>query len=119
VVVIVAIAGAVAWWQPWAPKVDPGSAARMAYPLPDKPSIAVLPFANISGDKEQEYFSDGITNDIITELSKFSNLFVIASNSVFTYKGKAVKVNEVGRDWVSDTSSKEVSKGCWQGANQR
>jgi adenylate cyclase len=98
VVVIVAIAGAVAWWQPWAPKVDPGLAARMAHPLPDKPSIAVLPFANISGDKEQEYFSDGITNDIITELSKFSNLFVIASNSVFTYKGKAVKVNEVGRD---------------------
>src|SRR5512145_1025085 len=98
VVLIVAIAGSVAWWQPWAPKVDPGSAARMAHPLPDKPSIAVLPFANISGDKEQEYFSDGITNDIITELSKFSNLFVIASNSVFTYKGKAVKVNEVGRD---------------------
>ena len=98
VVVIVAIAGAIAWWQPWAPKVEPGSAARMAHPLPDKPSIAVLPFANISGDKEQEYFSDGITNDIITELSKFSNLFVIASNSVFTYKGKPVKVNEVARD---------------------
>jgi len=97
-VAIVAIAGGIAWWQPWAPKVDPGSAARMAHPLPDKPSIAVLPFTNISGDKEQEYFRDGITNDIITELSKFSNLFVIASNSVFTYKGKPVKVNEVGRD---------------------
>ena len=92
-VAIVAIGGAIAWWQPWAPKIEPGSAARMAPPLPDKPSIAVLPFTNISGDKEQEYFSDGITNDIITDLSKFSNLFVIASNSVFTYKGKPVKVN--------------------------
>jgi adenylate cyclase len=98
VVVIIGIAGGIVWWQPWAPKVGPGSAARVAHPLPDKPSIAVLPFANISGDKEQEYFSDGITNDIITELSKFSNLFVIASNSVFTYKGKPVKVDEVGRD---------------------
>jgi adenylate cyclase len=97
-VVILALAGGIVWWQPWAPKVEPGPAARVAHPLPDKPSIAVLPFANISGDKEQEYFSDGITNDIITELSKFSNLFVIASNSVFTYKGKPVKVNEVGRD---------------------
>ena len=98
VVVIIGIACGIAWWQPWAPKLDQGSAARMAHPLPDKPSIAVLPFTNISGDKEQEYFSDGITNDIITELSKFSNLFVIASNSVFTYKGKPVKVNEVGRE---------------------
>ncbi|HXV81281.1 MAG TPA: adenylate/guanylate cyclase domain-containing protein [Candidatus Binatia bacterium] len=98
VVVLVALAGGIVWWQPWAPRVEPGPAARGAHPLPDKPSIAVLPFANISGDKEQEYFSDGITNDIITELSKFSNLFVIASNSVFTYKGKPVKVDEVGRD---------------------
>jgi adenylate cyclase len=98
VVAIVAMAGAIAWWQPWAPKVEPESAPPTAHPLPDKPSIAVLPFANISGDKEQEYFSDGITNDIITELSKFSNLFVIASNSMFTYKGKAVKVDEIGRE---------------------
>ncbi len=61
-------------------------------------TIAVLPFTNLSGDPEQEYFSDGITNDLITDLSKFSNLFVIASNSVFTYKGKAVKVQDAGRD---------------------
>jgi len=61
-------------------------------PLPDKPSIAVLPFTNLSGDEEQEYFSDGITEDIITELSRFSELFVIARNSSFTYKGKAVDV---------------------------
>ena len=63
-----------------------------ALPLPNKPSIAVLPFANMSGDPEQEYFSDGITEDIITELSRFHSLFVIARNSSFTYKGKAVEV---------------------------
>jgi len=67
-------------------------------PLPDRPSIAVLAFANLSGDKEQEYLSDGITEDIITELSRFSELFVIARNSSFQYKGKAVDVRQVGRD---------------------
>ena len=64
----------------------------------EKPSIAVLPFKNLSGNPEQEYFSDGITNDIITDLSKFSELSVIASNTVFTYKDKAVKVKDVRRD---------------------
>ena len=63
-----------------------------------KPSIAVLPFTNMSGDVEQEYFSDGITEDIITELSRFRNLFVIARNSSFTYKGRAVDVKKVGRE---------------------
>ncbi|HEY4892819.1 MAG TPA: adenylate/guanylate cyclase domain-containing protein, partial [Reyranella sp.] len=66
--------------------------------LPAKPSIAVMPFANMSGDAEQEYFSDGISEDLITDLSKVSALFVIARNSSFTYKGKAVKVQEVGRE---------------------
>ncbi|MFC1896194.1 adenylate/guanylate cyclase domain-containing protein [Thermodesulfobacteriota bacterium] len=66
--------------------------------LPDKPSVAVLPFVNMSGDPEQEYFSDGITEDLITDLSKVSGLFVIARNSAFTYKGKPVKINEVGRE---------------------
>ena len=65
--------------------------------LPDKPSIAVLPFTNMSGDPEQEYFSDGMTEDLITDLSKLSGLFVIARNSVFSYKGKAVEVREVSR----------------------
>jgi adenylate cyclase len=67
-------------------------------PLPAKPSIAVLPFVNMSGDPEQEYFSDGMTEDLITELSTLSGLFVIARNSVFTYKGKAVKPEQVSRE---------------------
>ncbi|MCH7636876.1 MAG: adenylate/guanylate cyclase domain-containing protein, partial [Proteobacteria bacterium] len=74
----------------------PARAAPLA--LPDKPSIAVLPFVNMSGDPKQEYFSDGITEDIITELSRFATLFVIARNSSFHFKGKAVKVSEIGRD---------------------
>jgi adenylate cyclase len=67
-------------------------------PLPDKPSIAVLPFANMSGEAEQEYFSDGMTEDLITDLSKVSGLFVIARNSSFAYKSRSVKVQEIGRD---------------------
>jgi adenylate cyclase len=66
--------------------------------LPDKPSIAVLPFVNIGGEPEQEYFSDGITEEIITTLSKVPQLFVIARNSTFAYKGKSVKVQQVGQD---------------------
>ena len=66
--------------------------------LPDRPSIAVLPLDNMSGDPEQEYFSDGITEDIITELSKFPDLFVIARNSVFTYKGKPAKVQDIAEE---------------------
>jgi adenylate cyclase len=68
------------------------------FPLPDKPSIAVLPFDNISGDPEQEYFSDGITEEIITALSKVPMMFVIARNSTFTYKGRPVKVQQVGEE---------------------
>jgi len=75
-----------------------GAESAAALALPDKPSIAVLPFANLSRDPAQEYFSDGVTEDLITALSKVSGLFVIARNSVFTYKGKAVKVRDVGRD---------------------
>ena len=66
--------------------------------LPDKPSIAVLPFANMSGDAEQEYFADGISEDIITDLSRFRTLFVIARNSSFAYKGRSVDVKQIGRE---------------------
>ena len=77
---------------------EPASVENMAYPLPDKPSIAVLPFTNMSGDPEQEYFVDGMTEDLITDLSKLSELFVIARNTVFTYKGRAVKVHQVAEE---------------------
>lgn len=69
-----------------------------ALALPDKPSIAVLPFDNLSGDADQEYFADGITEDIITELSRFSGLFVIARNSSFSYKGQSVDIRRVARE---------------------
>ncbi len=79
-------AGGLTVWRPWEPTV------------PDKPAIAVLPFANLSDDPNQEYFADGMTEDLITDLSKISGLFVIARNSVFTYKGKAVKVTQVAKE---------------------
>jgi len=81
-----------------APKEEVASKEKMAFPLPDKPSIAVLPFVNMSEDPKQEYFSDGMTDDIITDLSKISDLLVIARNSTFTYKGKAVKFRQVAEE---------------------
>jgi adenylate cyclase len=77
---------------------DAAPTSRPALPLPDKPSIAVLPFQNISGDPEQEYFADGITEDIITALSRFRWFFVIARNSTFVYKDKAIDVKQVARE---------------------
>ncbi|MEE8539397.1 MAG: adenylate/guanylate cyclase domain-containing protein [Woeseiaceae bacterium] len=77
------------------PSPAPTPAATRPLPLPDKPSIAVLPFLNMSGDSEQEYFSDGITEDIITELSKFHTLFVIARNSSFAFKGQSLDVKQI------------------------
>jgi len=74
------------------------ASAEAGLPLPDKPSIAVLPFANLSGDPEQEYFADGMVEEIITALSRITWLFVIARNSSFTYKGQAVDVKRVGRE---------------------
>ena len=80
------------------PPIEPASVEKMTLPLPDKPSIAVLPFVNMSGDPEQDYFSDGLTEEIITALSNVPKLFVIARNSVFTYKGKSVKVKQVAEE---------------------
>ncbi|HKJ62488.1 MAG TPA: tetratricopeptide repeat protein [Hyphomicrobiales bacterium] len=98
VAVLVLLVGGAIWWQVQAPEFEPASVDRMAFELPDKPSIAVLPFANVGDDPEQEYFADGITNDLITDLSKFNSLFVIAANSTLTYKGKPVKVQQVAED---------------------
>jgi TolB-like protein/class 3 adenylate cyclase/Tfp pilus assembly protein PilF len=83
---------AVAWWRPWEPSFKP------ELPLPDKPSIAVLPFTNMSGDPQQEYFADGMTDDLITDLSQISGLFVIARNSTFAYKGKTVDPRQVAQE---------------------
>jgi adenylate cyclase len=80
------------------PSVPPSPEVQKQLPLPDKPSIAVLPFQNMSGDPEQEYFADGVVEDIITALSQFGELFVIARNSTFAYKGKAIDVRQVGRE---------------------
>ncbi len=81
-----------------APKIEPASKERMALPLPDKPSIAVLPFVNMSDDPKQEFLCDGMTEDIITALSNVPRLFVIARNSTFTYKGKPVKGKQVSEE---------------------
>ncbi len=79
-------------------QIEPASVDRMTFPLPEKPSIAVLPFENLSDDPEQEFFSDGLTEDIITAISKIPGLFVIARTSTFTYKGKPVKVQQVAEE---------------------
>jgi len=97
--VIILLAGAlVVWNTTFRVKIEPASVEKMAYPLPDKPSIAVLPFDNMSGDPEQEYFSDGITEQIITGLSNVPKLFVISRNATFTYKGKPVKPRQVAEE---------------------
>jgi adenylate cyclase len=99
IAVALAIAVGIAYWfKSTVSEEEPASIESMAYPLPDKPSIAVLPFTNLSDDAQQEYFADGMTEDLITDISKISDLFVIARNSVFTYKGKAVKVRQVAEE---------------------
>jgi adenylate cyclase len=101
VAILIVVIAAVAIWglyfRPTLP-LETASREKMAFPLPDKPSIAVLPFVNMSDDPKQEYFNDGITEEIITALSKVPRLFVIARNSTFTYKGKPVKVKQVSEE---------------------
>jgi len=111
-ITLLVIGGAAYWFNARVPQLEAASEERMAFPLPDKPSIAVLPFSNLSDDKQQEYFADGITEDLITDISKVNGLFVIARNSVFTYKGKAVKVRqaaeELGVRYVMEGSVRRV-----------
>ena len=99
IALVVVIIVAVIWnfyFRP--PPVEVASVEKMAFPLPEKPSIAVLPFKNLSGDPAQDYIADGISENIISALSKISEMFVIASNSTFTYKGKPVKVQQVSEE---------------------
>ena len=102
VAILIVVAAVVVIWRlylhPTRPPVEVASKEKMAFPLPDKPSIAVLPFVNMSEDPKQEFFSDGMTEEIITTLSKSPYLFVIARNSTFTYKGKPVKIKQVAEE---------------------
>jgi adenylate cyclase len=97
---ILALIVAAAIWQFYLrpTTIEPASIEKMAYPLPDKPSIAVLPFDNMSNDPDQEYFADGISENIISSLSHIPGMFVIARNSTFTYKGMPVKVQQVSEE---------------------
>jgi adenylate cyclase len=96
--IILVVGALVIWNNYFREQIEPASVDKMAFPLPDKPSIAVLPFENLSGDSKQDYFSDGMTDDLITDLSKISGLFVIARNTAFTYKGKPVKIRQVAEE---------------------
>jgi adenylate cyclase len=102
VAAVVVVVAAVAIWRlylwPTPPPVEVASKEKMAFPLPDVPSIAVMPFVNMSGDPKQEFFCDGMTEAIITALSKLPGLFVIARTSTSTYKGKPVKVKQVSEE---------------------
>jgi len=100
VILVVVAAGLVSWniYLQQLKKVEPASVEKMAFPLPDKPSIAVMPFVNMSGDDKQEYLSDGFTEDLITSISKIPRIFVISRQSSFTYKGKPVNVKTVAED---------------------
>lgn len=97
VVTVVLLAG-LGFWRPWEPATPSPSVSKQALPISAKPTIAVLPFDNMSNDKEQEYFSDGLTEDLITDISKVSGVRVIARNSTFSYKGKSLDVRAVGKD---------------------
>ena len=101
IIVLLVVAGGLVGWNIYLQrlkKVEPASVENMVFPLPNKPSIAVLPFDNLSEDPKQEYFSDGLSDQIISGLSRMPHLFVIARNSTFTYKGKPVKIQKVAED---------------------
>jgi len=101
IIILAMVAGGLVSWNIYlqqSKKVEPALVEKMAYPLPDKPSIAVLPFDNLSGDTEQDYIADGITENVITALSNIPEIFVIAQDSTSTYKDKVVKLHQVAED---------------------
>jgi adenylate cyclase len=101
VVVVIMVVAAIGIWKYYTPstsKMEVASKEKMAFPLPDKPSIAVMPFINMTGDQSQEFFCDGFSENLITSLSKVPQLFVIARESTFSYKGKAVRVKQVAEE---------------------
>ena len=100
-VLVVAVGAAVFWTfsrPPAQPPVEKASTEQMAFPLPDKPSIAVMPFVNMTGDQSQDFFCDGLSESLIMALSKVPQLFVIARESTFSYKGKAAKISQVSEE---------------------
>jgi adenylate cyclase len=98
IAILVVIAVTMVWLKPWQPDTVLASVERMAYPLPEKPSIVVLPFDNLSGDPEQEVFVDGLTGDIINDLTRYPDFFVIARHSSFAYKDKTVTAQQVAEE---------------------
>jgi adenylate cyclase len=117
IVLLIGLGGLAGWYLyiEQTKRVEPASVEEMAFPLPEKPSIAVLPFDNMSGDPEQDYIADGFTENIITGLSQIPEMFVISRNSVFTYKGKPVKVKQVSEEF----GVKYVLEGSIQKAGDR
>jgi TolB-like protein/class 3 adenylate cyclase/Tfp pilus assembly protein PilF len=117
IVLLIGVGGLAGWYLyiEQAKRIEPASVEEMTFPLPEKPSIAVLPFDNISGDSEQDYIADGFTENIITGLSQIPEMFVIARNSVFTYKGKPVKIKQVSEE----LGVKYVLEGSIQKAGDR
>lgn len=95
---LVIAGGVLSWLRPWEPREEPASIERMAFPLPQQPSIAVLPFDYLGGDVDQDYFVDAFTENIITALAKLPKLFVIARNSTFAYKGRADNIAQVAEE---------------------
>ena len=96
--VAIATSAGLWWWQPWTERVDAARPERFAHALPDRPSIAIMPFANRSNDPRQDYFADGFTEDLITNVAQSKDLFVIARNSAFTYKGRAVQIRQIAEE---------------------
>ena len=109
------VVASVLWWRPWATSIAPARAAQMAYPLPKKPSIAVLPFRNLSGDKAQAFLAEGLSENIVSALSRISEMFVIARRSTLAYRGKDVKIRQV----AEELGVRYVLTGSVQRAGQR